>query len=130
MVQTRINRSLKIEVIKSNHSFLTSLASAFGLASEAESSIPPFIQYPYMICCHGTTVYRVNLIDGKAVGSIRLDQVLRSKCEIKAVCGNDSGNAAVLIRRNQLYSVIVCYLDHQGVTTTLQTIDIPPETQY
>ena len=114
MLQTRINRSLKIEVVKSNHSFLASLASAFGLGSETETSVSPFIQYPYMICSHGTTVYRVNLMDGKVVGSIRLDQVLRSECEIKAVCGNDSGNAAVLVQRNQLYSVIVCYLDHQG----------------
>ena len=125
MLQTRINRSLKIEVVKSNHSFLASLASAFGLGSETETSVSPFIQYPYMICSHGTTVYRVNLMDGKVVGSIRLDQVLRSECEIKAV----SGNAAVLVQRNHLYSVIVCYLDHQGVKATLHTIDIPPETQ-
>lgn len=83
-----------------------------------------------MICSRGTTVYRVNLMNGSVVGSIRLDQVLRSQCQIKGVCGNDSGNAAILIQRNQLYSVIVCFLDHQGVTTTLHIIDLPSETQF
>lgn len=130
MVQTRINRSLKIVTVKTNHSFLSSLASAFGFTSEIPTSVPQFIQHPFMVCSYGSAVYRVKITDGKVVGSIHLDQVLRSECEVKAVCGDESGNAVVLILCNHIYSVIVCCLDLQGIKTISQTINIPPETQF